>query len=61
MDPKRNLLRNGIITIIASLSLAFGLALLSGGVKAASPDYCSGPTGMFTTATTNVTNVGVAS
>ena len=30
MDPRLNLLRNGIITIIVSLALGFGLALLSG-------------------------------
>ena len=50
MDPKWNLLRNGIITIIASLALAFGLALLSGGAKAASPDNSASPAGSFTTA-----------
>lgn len=44
MDPKWNLLRNGIITIIASLALAFGLALLSGGAKAASPNDSTGIT-----------------
>jgi hypothetical protein len=49
MDPRWNLLRNGIITIIASLALAFGLALLSGGARAASPNDSIGLTGLFTT------------
>lgn len=51
MDPKWNLLRNGIITIIASLALAFGLALLSGGAKAASPNDSTGLAGLFMTET----------
>ena len=47
MDPKWNLLRNGIITVIASIALAFGLALLSGGAKAAFSDNSSGVAGLF--------------
>lgn len=47
MDPKWNLLRNGIITVIASIALAFGLALLSGGAKAELSDNSTAVTGLF--------------
>ena len=53
MDPRWNLLRNGIITVIASIAFAFGLALLSGGAKAAFSDNSTAVTGLFAAATSD--------
>lgn len=58
MDPMRDLLRSGIITIIVSIALILGLSLYSSGVRAAFSDDSNGVTGLFTIVTIDSSEPG---